>query len=64
MESQNDFSAVLVKGHRVNHAMHAIVSLLTLGFWLVGWAIVAGVGGEKRTVATVDEYGNVSVQQV
>jgi hypothetical protein len=64
VESQNDFSAVLVKGHRPNHAMHAVISLLTVGIWLMGWALVAGLGGEKRTIATVDEYGNVSVQQV
>lgn len=64
VESQNDFSAVLVKGHRPNHAMHAVISLLTFGIWLLGWALVAGLGGEKRSVATVDEYGNVTVQQV
>jgi hypothetical protein len=35
VESQQDFQAVIVKGKPINHALHIIVSLLTLGLWLV-----------------------------
>ena len=64
MESQNDFSAVLVKGHRPNHAIHGVVTVFTLGLWAFVWVPLAIWGGEKRSVATVDEYGNVTVQRI
>lgn len=35
IESQSDVLAVFVKGRRVNHVLHLILSLLTLGMWLV-----------------------------
>ena len=37
VESQGDFQAVLLRGRRVNHLLHLILTLLT--FWLMGgWA--------------------------
>ena len=34
VESRSDFEAVLVKGRRVNHLLHGILSVLTVGVWL------------------------------
>jgi hypothetical protein len=59
-----DFGAVLAKGHKPNHLMHLVITLLTLGVWLVGWLIRIGMGGEKRTMIAVDEYGNVLPQSL
>ena len=64
VESQSDFQAVLIKGHRVNHALHAILGLFTFGFWWIIWLILVVAGGEKRQTIKVDEYGNTLVQRV
>ena len=48
IESRTDHSAVLVKGKRVNHLLHLILSVLTVGLWLPVWLVVAIVAGEKR----------------
>lgn len=53
VEAQNDFQATLVKGHRPNHLLHLILTLLTLGLWAIVWIIVAVVSGEKRRVVMV-----------
>lgn len=62
IESQTDYQAVMVKGNRTNHVLHLILSILTLGVWLIVWALVALMGGEKRMVVEVDEYGQVLQQ--
>ena len=59
-----DFGAVLVKGHKPNHLMHLIITLLTLGIWLTGWLIRIAMGSEKRLMLAVDEYGNVLPQKL
>lgn len=64
VESQSDFQAVLVRGHRPNHTLHFIIGLLTLGVWWLVWIAIAIFGGEKRSMVTVDEYGNVAVQSL
>jgi hypothetical protein len=64
VESQSDFQAVLVRGKSVNHVLHLILTLVTLFIWSIVWIALAIFGGEKRSMVTVDEYGNVAVQQV
>lgn len=58
VESQTEFQAVLVKGHRPNHLLHLLLSVFTIGLWLIGWLLVAVFAGEKRQVLEVDVYGN------
>lgn len=64
VESQGDYQAVLVHGHRPNHVLHLILTLVTLGIWVIGWIVIAIVGGEKREMVQVDEWGNPSVQRL
>jgi hypothetical protein len=64
VESQSDFNAVLVKGHRVNHVLHLILTFFTLGLWVFVWLGLVIFGGEKRATANVDEFGNVTVQRL
>ena len=59
VESRSDFQAVVVKGQRPNHVLHLILSLVTLGIWLIVWLLVAIFAGEKRKVIRVDESGVV-----
>lgn len=64
VESQSDYQAVLIKGSKPNHLLHFFIGFLTFGLWWLVWAGIAIFGGEKRTVAQVDEFGNVSVQRL
>jgi len=64
VESQSDFNAVIVNGKPVNHVLHAILTLFSLGFWALVWITLIIIGGEKREMVTVDEYGNTSVQKL
>jgi hypothetical protein len=64
IESQSDYQAVVLRGKPVNHVLHLIISCVTLSFWVPVWIVMAVVGGEKRSMVTVDEYGNAAVQKV
>jgi hypothetical protein len=64
IESQGDFQAVVVRGHRVNHLLHFLIGIFTLGLWWLVWIVLAITGGEKRQMITVDQFGNVFVQKV
>lgn len=60
VESQTAHQAIVVKGRRPNHLLHLILSLLTLGLWMLFvWLPVVVFGGERRRVITVDTFGNV-----
>ena len=60
VESQSEFQAVLVAGRRVNHTLHAVLTIFLCFLWAPVWFLVALLGGEKRRVITVDEYGKVT----
>lgn len=64
VESQSDTMAVIVKGKKVNHLLHFIIGVCTLGMWWVVWLLLVLTGGEKRRMVSVDEYGNVLNQKV
>ena len=64
VESQSDFQAVLIHGHRPNHLLHFVIGLFTIGIWWLVWLVMSVVGGEKREMVTVDEWGNVTVQKL
>jgi hypothetical protein len=59
LQSQTDFSAVVVHGKPVNHVLHLLLSVLLIGLWLIVWLLLALTGGEKRVMLTVDEYGRI-----
>lgn len=57
VELQTDESAVVVFGHRVNHVLHLILTLVTAGLWALVWIIAAIVGGERRQTLTISDVG-------
>lgn len=60
VESQTPHQAIVVKGRRPNHLLHLILSILTVGLWLLFvWLPLVVFGGEKRRVITVDTFGHV-----
>lgn len=63
VESQSDYQAVLVKGGKINHILHLILTVLTAGFWVIVWVALALLGGEKRSIVACDEWGNVSISK-
>jgi len=64
VESQSDFEAVIVHGKPLNNTLHLLVTIFTCLIWGIVWAALAIFGGERRTLITVDEYGNVTVQKL
>ena len=64
IESRSDFDAVLVRGKPVNHVLHLLLTIFTLGLWIFVWIVLAIIGGEKREMVSVDEFGRSSIQQL
>jgi len=48
VESQTDYATTLVKGHRTNHVLHLILSVITVGVWIPVWVCMAVFAGEKH----------------
>lgn len=59
VESHAPFQAVVVTGHRPNHTLHAILTVFSCSLWGIVWIIVTATTKERRSVLTVDPYGNV-----
>jgi hypothetical protein len=57
--SQTDTTAQLKKGKHTSHLLHLILTIVTLGLWLLVWIPLAIFGGEKQRYVQVDEWGNV-----
>lgn len=66
VESQSAYSAIVRYGKPVNHVLHLILTVLTLGFWLLVWVtlVVLGIVKRKAVALQVDEFGNVLRQKV
>lgn len=64
VETRSEFQATVVRGKPPSHILHLLLSLVTLGLWLVVWALVAMGPGEERFVVSVDERGYVTGTRV
>jgi hypothetical protein len=64
IESYGDLSAVIVNGRPVNHILHLLLSMVTIGIWLIPWAIMHNFAGESRELIRVDETGRVTIQKL
>jgi len=53
-----------VRGKPVNHLLHLILTIVTVGLWGIVWIIVALTGGERRMQIAIDEYGNAVLTDV
>jgi hypothetical protein len=60
VESQSDYAAIVEK--KTNHVLHLVLSVVTFGWWLPVWLIVAILNRGQKQVLTVDAYGNVSTE--
>ena len=64
IETRSDFQATIATGNRINHVLHLILTIVTLGLWAIVWIILAIAGGIKRHMITVDEYGNIVERKI
>ena len=60
VEAQTEYQAVLVRGHRVNHVLHLLISVFTLGLWVIVWLLVAITGGERRKTIRAGDWAEPS----
>ncbi len=58
IENQSAFQAIIVEGRPINHILHLLLSIFTLGLWLLIWIVLAIFGGEKRSLVRIDKDGN------
>lgn len=64
VENRSDGQAMVAKGKPVNHLLHFLLSVFTLGAWLVVWLCIAVFGGVSRRLVTVTPDGVVAVTKV
>jgi hypothetical protein len=57
--SQSPTQAQLARGKNTNHVLHLLLTLITLGVWLVVWIPLMIFGGEERKLLSVNEYGQM-----
>ena len=61
IEYRGEQEVVVVTGSKPNHILHLLLTIFTLGLWLIPWIIIGVFGGEKRETLSVNEYGEVSL---
>lgn len=59
VEAYGPGQVAMVTGRRPNHVLHLLLSIVTMGLWLVVWALVAMTAKEQRQVLTVQPDGTV-----
>ncbi len=64
VESQTAVSAVLVRGKPINHLLHLLLCIPTVGIWALVWIGLIVFGGERREMLGVDDYGNATVSEL
>ncbi|WP_327411925.1 hypothetical protein [Streptomyces sp. NBC_01233] len=63
VESRTPTQAVLVRGHPVNHVLHAVLTVFTCLLWGIVWIALAVGNRVERVVLTVDRDGQVQAVQ-
>ena len=55
---------MLLRGHAVNHILHLLITFFTIGLWCIVWIALVLIGGEKRQVVQVDEWGTSAISRL
>ena len=64
IENRSDYQATIATGKQVSHVLHLLLTLVTAGIWLIFWLGFGVLGGVKRRLVSIDEYGNVVEQKI
>ncbi|MFI5992532.1 hypothetical protein ACIBAC_11850 [Streptomyces sp. NPDC051362] len=59
VESRSETQAIMVRGARINHTLHLILTLVTCLLWGIVWAILSATNRVERVALTVDAHGGV-----
>lgn len=60
VESRTPFQAAMLFGSDSNNLIHLIMTLVTCGFWIIVWIIVASSNSRvQRRILKVDQFGIV-----
>ena len=55
---------IMVRGCHLNHVLHLILTIYTVGFWPFVWLFLILFTGERRLIVSVDEFGNLRNMRV
>lgn len=61
VETRSTHQAVMTSGVQPNHVLHAILSMFTLGLWLIVWLYQGMHCSRQRVALTVLDDGQVHV---
>ena len=61
---RGDYQAIVADGTPVNHILHLILSLFTVGLWSVIWMLDISFHKETKEFVKVDSNGNVTVSEI
>jgi hypothetical protein len=64
LESRTDYSAVMVVANNPNHILHLVLSIVTLGIWLLTWLLIVRRGNEARIQISVDEEATIHTKPI
>ena len=59
IDTRTEHVVTLVRGHRVNHTLHAILSVFTVGFWITIWALLTRFGGRRTLTLYLQPDGTI-----
>jgi hypothetical protein len=59
--SQTENSVTLEYGKKPNHILHLLLSIVTLGFWLIVWLIMGLSMTVKRRTYAINDYGHIKI---
>lgn len=59
MEARGEYQATIAKGKNHSHLLHLVLTIITLGVWLLVWIPLALFGGLKQRLLSVDDAGRV-----
>jgi hypothetical protein len=63
VETAGDSYAVLMFGQPLNHLVHLLATIATLGLWGIMWILLAFTWSQTRRAIFVDEFGAVQTTQ-
>lgn len=64
VEQRDGYQATLVKGKRVNHILHLLLTIITAGVWAIVWIALAIAGGQRHQVVSIDPSGKLVATKV
>ena len=64
IEHRSDFAVIVARGKPVNHILHLLLTVVTMGLWALVWLAIALGGGVKRAQVEVTPTGEVVITQL